>query len=317
MLGRSLKIPDNAILRHYHNRGFLPFEIAQDLKQAERDQVKSALSGALSLKPIYLRIYPNDNVAGQIVGYVGKTSRNADGIIQNGQVLWPETEGREGLEQTFNSMLTGRHGHYKVTFDRDGKKTSERVIDPPVPGYNVVTTLDLHLQEMAEKSLAAKAKRGAIVIIDPNNGDILAMASYPSYNPNDFVPSISAAKFKELQNDPDIPLLPRAYRSAYPPGSTFKVAVGIAALETGAITAEDEYRMRAGDGGREHHFSQLETYRSGLAQLRPGADAIVRHLVLSGRDQDRRGADYGLGGAARFRRKVRRAVEGRSGRPAA
>ncbi len=241
LLGRSLKVPDAAILRHYHNRGFLPFEIAQDLKESERNSLKSGLSGALALKPIYLRIYPNESVAGQIVGYVGKTSGNADGIIQNGQVLWPETEGREGLEQTFNSMLTGRHGHYKVTFDRDGRKTSDRVVDPPVPGYNVVTTLDLHLQEMAEKALATKAKRGAIVIVDPNTGDILAMASWPTYDPNDFVPSISTAKFKELQNDPDIPLLPRAYRSAYPPGSTFKVTVGIAALESGAITAEDQY----------------------------------------------------------------------------
>ncbi|MBA3830773.1 MAG: penicillin-binding protein 2 [Chthoniobacterales bacterium] len=241
LLGRSLKVSDAAILRHYHNRGFLPFEIAQDLKESERNSLKSGLSGALALKPIYLRIYPNESVAGQIVGYVGKTSGNVDGIIQNGQLLWPETEGREGLEQTFNSMLTGRHGHYKVTFDRDGRKTSDRVVDPPVPGYNVVTTLDLHLQEMAEKALAAKAKRGAIVIVDPNTGDILAMASWPTYDPNDFVPSISTAKFKELQNDPDIPLLPRAYRSAYPPGSTFKVAVGIAALESGAITAEDQY----------------------------------------------------------------------------
>ena len=145
-------------------------------------------------------------------------------------MLWPETEGREGLEQTFNSMLTGRHGKYKVTFDRDGRKTSERIVEPPVPGYNIVTTLDLRLQEMAEKALAAKAKRGAIVIIDPNTGDILAMASWPTFDPNEFVPSISAAKFKELQNDPDIPLLPRAYRSAYPPGSTFKVTVGLAAL---------------------------------------------------------------------------------------
>ena len=125
--------------------------------------------------------------------------------------------------RAFNGMLTGRHGKYKVTFDRDGRKTSERIVEPPVPGYNIVTTLDLRLQEMAEKALAARAKRGAIVIIDPNTGDILAMASWPTFDPNEFIPSISAAKFKELQNDPNIPLLPRAYRSAYPPGSTFKV----------------------------------------------------------------------------------------------
>jgi penicillin-binding protein 2 len=241
LLGRPLKIADASILRHYHNRGFLPFEIAQNLSEAEQNELKGGIADGLSLKPIYLRTYPNGSVAGQIIGYTGRTSRNAEGIIQNGQVLWPETEGREGLEQTFNTMLTGRHGHYKVTFDRDGRKTSERVIDPPVPGYNVVTTLDLKLQEMAEKALAATAKRGAIVVIEPNTGDILALASWPTFNPNDFIPSISTAKFKELQNDPNIPLLPRAYRSAYPPGSTFKVAVGIAALESGAITPEDQY----------------------------------------------------------------------------
>ncbi|MGI8431644.1 MAG: penicillin-binding transpeptidase domain-containing protein, partial [Chthoniobacterales bacterium] len=195
----------------------------------------------LSLKPIYQRIYPQGALAGALIGYTGRTSRNADGIIQNGQLLWPETEGREGLEQTFNSMLTGRPGHYKVTFDRDGKKTSDRVVDPPVPGYNVVTTLDLKMQERAEKALAAKAQRGAIVIMEPHTGDILAMASWPTFDPNVFIPSISSAKYKQLQNDPDIPLLPRAYRATYPPGSTFKVAVGIAALETGAVTVDDQY----------------------------------------------------------------------------
>src|SRR5213076_983131 len=110
------------------------------------------------------------------------------------------------------------------------------------PGYNVVTTIDLRLQQLAEKALEAKAKRGAIVIIDPNNGDILAMASWPTYDPNVFVPSISPEKFKALQDDPDIPLLPRAFRSSYPPGSTFKVAVGIAALESGAVRPDDLFQ---------------------------------------------------------------------------
>jgi penicillin-binding protein 2 len=110
-----------------------------------------------------------------------------------------------------------------------------------VPGYNVITTLDVRLQELAEKALAAKAKRGALVIIDPNSGDILAMASWPTYDPNLFIPTISAEKFKGLQDDPDIPLLPRAFRSSYPPGSTFKVAVGIAALDSGAVGPNDEY----------------------------------------------------------------------------
>ncbi|MDQ3116137.1 MAG: penicillin-binding protein 2 [Verrucomicrobiota bacterium] len=264
-LDRSFATTDNAILRHYHNRGFLPFEIAQNLSVDERAELKDNLPPGLSLKPIYMRFYPNQSLAGQVIGYTGRTSRNADGIIQNGQVLWPETEGREGLELTFNSMLTGRHGKYKVTFDREGRKTSERIVEPPVPGYNVVTTLDLNLQQMAEKALAAKAKRGAIVIVDPNTGDILALASWPTYDPNDFIPSISTAKFKKLQDDPNIPLLPRAYRSAYPPGSTFKVAVGLAAFESNTITPLDHYEcVPSMNVGNVTFRNWKKTYRGSL-----------------------------------------------------
>jgi penicillin-binding protein 2 len=242
LIGRTLRISDEAILRHYRNRGIMPFEIAQNLSQSEHEEVKDNLPSGIMVRPVYVRVYPNGKVAGQIIGYTGRTGRNPDGIVDNHETLWPETEGREGLEQTFNEMLTGKHGEYKLTFDKDGRKTSEKLMTPPEPGYNVVTTLDLHLQELAEKALEAKAKRGAMVILNPNNGDILALASWPTYDPNLFVPSISSEKFKALQDDPDIPLLPRAYRSSYPPGSTFKIAVGIAALESGAVQADDRYQ---------------------------------------------------------------------------
>jgi len=242
LIGRRLRISDDAILRHYRNRGIMPLEIAQNLSQQEYEKVKGDLPAGMMVRPIYVRTYPNGKVAGQIVGYTGKTGRNPDGIVDNHETLWPETEGREGLEQTFNAMLTGKHGEYKLTFDKDGRKTSEKLVIPPEPGYNVVTTIDLRLQQLAEKALEAKAKRGAMVIIDPNNGDILALASWPTYDPNLFVPSISAEQLKMLQDDPNIPLLPRAYRSSYPPGSTFKVAVGIAALEAHAVYPDDQYQ---------------------------------------------------------------------------
>ena len=241
LIGRKLKISDEAILRNYHNRGVMPMEIAQNLSQLEYEQIKSAPPPGVIVRPMYVRVYPNGKVAGQIIGYTGKTGRNPDGIVDNHETLWPETEGREGLEQTFNEMLTGKHGEYKLTFDKDGRKTSEKLITPPDPGYNVVTTIDLRLQQLAEKALETKAKRGAIVIIDPNNGDILALASWPAYDPNLFVPSISAEQLKLLQDDKDIPLLPRAYRSSYPPGSTFKIDVGIAALESRSIQPDDRY----------------------------------------------------------------------------
>src|SRR5438067_2502003 len=241
LIGRTLRISDEAILRHYRNRGIMPLEIGQNLSQSEYEEVKDSLPAGMIVRPVYARTYPNGKLAGQIIGYTGKTGRNPDGIVDNHETLWPETEGREGLEQSFNEMLAGKHGEYKLTFDKDGRKTSEKLVTAPVPGYNVVTTLDLRVQQLAEKALEAKAKRGAIVIIDPNTGDILALASWPTYDPNLFVPSISAEQLKSLQDDKDIPLLPRAYRSSYPPGSTFKVAVGIAALESHAVYPDDRY----------------------------------------------------------------------------
>src|SRR5438034_2987407 len=241
LLGRKLRISDGPIIRHHRNRGSMPLEIAQNRNEAEYKEIKDNLPPDTIVRPIYVRVYPSGKLAGQVIGYTGKTGRNPDGIVDNHETLWPETEGREGLEQTFNDMLTGKHGEYKLTFDKDGRKTSEKLITPPEPGYNVVTTLDLHLQQLAEKALEAKAKRGAMVIIDPNNGDILALASWPTYDPNLFVPSISTEQLKALQDDPDIPLLPRAYRSSYPPGSTFKIAVGIAALESHAVYPDDQY----------------------------------------------------------------------------
>src|SRR5256886_5874008 len=246
LTGRTIKISDDAILRHYHNRGILPLEVAQNLNKSEYDSVKDRAKDYLVVRPIYVRTYPNGKVAGHIIGYTGKTGRNLDGIIDNHETLWPETEGRDGLEQTFNETLTGKHGEYKLTFDKDGRKTSEKLVKPAAPGNNVGTTLDLRLQELAEKALESKAKRGAIVIVDPTDGDILAMASRPSFDPNAFVPSISAEKFKALQDDPDIPLLARAFRSAYPPGSVFKIAVGIAALDAGAVRPNDLYQWVPG-----------------------------------------------------------------------
>ena len=241
LVGRPIPISDALILRHYHNRGVLPLDVLQDLLPAEIQKVKAALPANLSLHPVYQRFYPNGKLAGHVIGYAGRSSRNADGPIQNNDLLWPNTEGREGLEQMFNEQLTGKPGQLNLVFDATGSKTSEKTVIPPQPGCNVITTLDETLQRLCEQALEKGAKRGAIVFIDPNTGDVLALASWPVFNPNLFVPTITAAAFKTLQDDPDIPLLPRAYRSAYPPGSTFKVFVGIAALQSKAITLDQEF----------------------------------------------------------------------------
>lgn len=241
ILGRPIPFTPELALKHYKNRGVLPYVIVQDLKPLEIDAIRKRNSESLVLQPTYQRFYPGGAFAGHVIGYAGRTGRMPDGVLQNNDVLWPGAEGREGIEQSFNDQLQGKPGTLNISFDPAGKKSSEQVMVPPQPGYNVITTIDENIQRLCEQSLAKGTKRGAIVVMDPNNGDILALASWPTINPNAFIPIITAADYKVLQDDPNIPLLPRAFRSAYPPGSTFKVFVGLAALNSGKMEAGDEF----------------------------------------------------------------------------
>jgi penicillin-binding protein 2 len=241
LLNRQISLDSAPVLKFYHERGMMPLDIATDLQPSEIGLIRKQATSGLVLDPVYLRFYPNGKLASHLLGYVGKTGRAASGPIEDNDLLWPEVEGRDGLEQTFNSQLTGKSGQLNLTFDAHGQRTSEKIALAPQPGDNVVTTLDIHLQQLCEQALAGSGRPGAMVIMDPNNGDILAMASWPEFNPNDWVPAISTAEYKKLQDDPNVPLLPRAFRSAYPPGSTFKVIVGIAALQSGKISLNDEF----------------------------------------------------------------------------
>ena len=241
LLKRRMEFDVKNAVKHYNNRGVLPFLIAQDLSPAELELIRKENPPHLALQPVYQRLYPNGALAGHVLGYAGRAGGTQDGPIENNELLWPNAEGREGLEQSFDDQLQGQFGQYNLSFNAAGKKTSEKISIPPQPGYNVVTTLDVKIQRLCEESLAKGCKRGAMVIVDPNSGDVLAMASWPTLNPAAFVPNISKDAFRALQEDKDIPLLPRAFRSAYPPGSTFKVVVGLTALQSGKIKATDEF----------------------------------------------------------------------------
>jgi len=241
IVGRAINVNTDQALKHYKNRGVLPFVIAQDLKPAEIEAVQREAPANLVLQPTYQRYYPNGPMAGHVIGYAGRTGRTADGVLQNNDLLWPGAEGREGLEQAFDDQLQGKPGQLNISFDPAGKKASEQISVPPQQGYNVVTTIDENIQRLCEQSLSKGTKRGAIVILDPNNGDILALASWPPLNPNTFIPSISAEDYKVLHDDKDIPLLPRAFRSAYPPGSVFKVVVGLAGMNSGKIGTDETF----------------------------------------------------------------------------
>ena len=199
---RHADATDDEILKHYHTRGVLPLEIATDLWKDERDAFKKAAPEHLVLQEVYLRFYQNGPLAAHILGYMGRTGKALTKPIENNDLLWPDYTGRDGLEEAFNAQLTGKLGQMNISIDATGKKVSQKVAFAPVAGNTVVTTLDEDLQRLCEQVLSKSAKRGAIVIADPNTGDILAMASWPEFNPNDFSSGISQEQFDKLQQRP-------------------------------------------------------------------------------------------------------------------
>ncbi|MEK0446421.1 MAG: penicillin-binding protein 2 [Verrucomicrobiota bacterium] len=236
VLGRSITVNAESALRHYRGRPLLPWICVQNLSPEEEGKIRAAKREGWLLQPYYVRNYPNGFLASHVLGYVGRMGGFREGAVENNESLWPDVEGRDGIEKTFDAQLRGESGQLNVTYNGEGMKASEQVSIRPMPGKHVVTTLDLELQRLCEKALASKAKRGAIVMMDPQTGDILAMASWPCYNPNRF-----EVEYNALNGNPNQPLIPRAFRAAYHPGSTFKCFVGLAGLSSGKLTPEEEY----------------------------------------------------------------------------
>lgn len=243
LLGKNWSLPDERLLSHYQHRRWLPlvFSIEEGLNveitPEQQETLKPLLERGLMLQPAYIRHYPKEDSACHIVGYTGKTRPLPQGPIVDGDPLFEEMEGREGLETTFDSWLKGMPGEINLLFDPDGKLLSDEVLRRPSPGRTVVTTLDFNLQKYAENALKKVARNGgSMVIMDIRNGDILAMASNPGFNLNDFIPGMRSARYEELSNDARLPLFPRSFRGEYPPASTFKIVTALGALSSGKVT---------------------------------------------------------------------------------
>ena len=234
-LGKTWSIEPKDLVRHYRNRRWLPLTFGAVLGDEEIENVNPLLDAGLILHPVYHRFYPRGTTVPHVIGYVGKTRPLPAGPIENGEPLFIETDGRDGLELYFDEQLAGTPGQINVFFDGAGSKLAEEMVRRPIPGHNVVTTLDLEMQETAEEVLEEKVDRGAFVLMDIYSGDVLVMGTWPLFDPNDFIPSISREKFDALQNDPAIPMYARAFRGLYPPASIFKIPVALAALESRAV----------------------------------------------------------------------------------
>lgn len=267
LLGRTFNVTDEQIIQHYNNRGVLPMILAEDLSGEDVAKVSRGLGTGLVLQPAYFRHYPLGAMAAHIVGYTGRLAPLSVKPIENRDLVFPDAEGREGLEQAFDDQLRGTPGVLNITLNAEGKRTTERMVENPIPGYNVITTLDLKVQKACEDALAKSGRRGAVVVVDPNNGEILGMASRPSFDPNAFIPMINEEEFAKLNDDPAVPLYPRAFRSAYPPGSTFKTFVGLAALQSGLYTPDTRVSCPGGLQVGNFYFRNHRSGHSGRLTL--------------------------------------------------
>ncbi len=192
------------------------------------------------------RRYPPNGLLAHVLGYVGEIGSEQlkqPAYIKKGFKLG-DIIGQSGLEQIYDDYLRGRDGYRKVVVDSRGRIQDEIETVAPQPGQDLISTIDLDLQLEAEEQLrTSSTKRGVIIALDPNNGEILALASAPTFDPNLFSGRIATkegrAEYAALLADPDTPLLNRAVQSRYPPGSTWKVPMATAGLEQGAITLDN------------------------------------------------------------------------------
>jgi len=189
------------------------------------------------------RFYPLGTTLAHVLGYVGEISpKQLEEDEYKAKGFRPgDVIGKGGLEQSYDEFLRGKPGYRKVLVDSRGRVQSELEVVPPQSGQDLVTTIDLDLQFEAEHQLATSVtKRGTIIAMDPNNGEILAMASAPSFDPNIFVRGSSnpegRAQIAAYWKDEKRPLYNRAIQGRYPPGSTWKIPEAAAALQQGAIT---------------------------------------------------------------------------------
>ncbi len=181
------------------------------------------------------RLYEFEGNMAHVLGYTREISKEQ--LARTPFLYQGDQIGQSGIELTYDDDLRGREGLQFVTVNKFGQKVSSfdngRSDISSKNGFDVYLGIDIRLQEHAEKLL--KDRRGAIVALDPGNGSVLAMVSKPDYDPRDFSGKISASLYNSLMNDPASPMLNRAIQSQYPPGSTWKMLIAIAALQEGII----------------------------------------------------------------------------------
>src|SRR5210317_1470181 len=195
----------------------------------------------IDFQPRLVRHYPNGAEVAHAVGYVGALSTADLQRLDPAAYAGTSHTGKTGVESAFESDLHGDAGYRHLITNARGRQVPSDTSDlldslpvdqSPTPGSNVYLSIDLDLQRLASEAL--EGRRGALVALDPWTGEILALVSTPSFDPNLFAVGMTTSQYRELQDNPDRPLFNRAVRGSYPPGSTIKPMLALTALETGA-----------------------------------------------------------------------------------
>ncbi len=222
-------------LRHYQSMPkYQPIPLKQDITADEQAFIEAHRNEfpELETQEVQRRQYPKDGFAAHLIGYVGEISENdllndsRYSMYQPGDLV-----GKSGVEQTYDAILRGQDGSRDVVVDSHGKEVGNLgQQEIAVPGQDLRLTIDLDVQRAAEQAMAP-VKAGALVAMDPHTGEVLAMVSRPTFDPNAFSVRISRADWANLMNNPDHPLLNKTIQAQLAPGSTFKIIMSLAGLE--------------------------------------------------------------------------------------
>jgi penicillin-binding protein 2 len=263
-----------ARLKRFQSRPkYVPMLVKQDLTRQEMDFVESHRDTntfpEMELVLNEKRLYPQNGLAAHVIGYVGEVSDpelNTSEFAKYGQ---GQIVGKAGIERQYNDQLTGQDGQRRVVVDSMGREREVLERTEATPGASLQLTLDLDLQAVAE--IAMEGKRGAVVALNPQNGEVLAMVSRPTFDPNAFATRMTADYWKRLTSSDDNPLLNRAIQAQFAPGSTFKPIVALAGLETGTIDRNARVRCDGGATFYDHYFR---------CDLRSGHGSLDLHQAI-------------------------------------
>ncbi len=285
----GLTLDTNKFLRHFTNRLALPFPVLSGATVANVARFQESLAGniAADLEIQSTRVYPYSNTAAHVLGYLTRDDdRSAVGEDTVFNYRLPDFRGVVGVEGGLDELLAGRGGTKSVVINNRGYRQSESITTPVEAGHNAVLTLDLKIQRTAEAALRESFRQhgspgfGAVIVMEVETGDILAMASLPASDPNYFVtgfPGYPLGEFQRWTNAAVGLQKNRATREIYQPGSTFKTIIALAALEGGLHPNE---KIRVDPNPAEPHRGAFVLGREKWRDTAPPGDYDLRQAIV-------------------------------------